>query len=168
MQTRLYRVEQPFDGRLAVIRRPRGGTFLEADIAGWRAAGVDVVVSMLEPVEAQELGLAHEGPICAAQGMAFINVPVRDHDVPDTPGTRILLDAVDDALAALASGRCVAAHCFAGMGRSPLFVASVLVRHGLPPDDAWERISQARGLMVPELEIQSEWLADLKARLDGA
>ena len=55
----------------------------------------------------------------------------------------------------------VAAHCFAGIGRSPLMIATVLVRHGLDVDAAWSRVSAARGLMVPDTDAQWQWLADL-------
>ena len=34
-------------GRLAIMARPRAGDWLEDEISGWRAQGVEIVVSLL-------------------------------------------------------------------------------------------------------------------------
>jgi protein-tyrosine phosphatase len=47
-------------------------------------------------------------------------------------------------------GRSIAAHCRAGIGRSSVTVASIMVRNGFNPDDAFHRITKARGLNVPD------------------
>jgi hypothetical protein len=39
-------------GRLAIVPRPRGGDWLADEVARLKAAGVDILVSMLEPAEA--------------------------------------------------------------------------------------------------------------------
>ena len=166
MDERMFWIDQPFDGRLTVARRPRGGVAaLEQDIAAWRALGLDVIVSMLEPREAADLGLQLQPAICRELGIEFISCPVRDHAVPDTPDTQFVLDCVDDVLERLHAGKRVAAHCFAGMGRSPLFVASVLVKHGLDSETTWERITTARGVKVPQWPEQRQWVVDLEQRL---
>ena len=159
----LFWIEEPFGRRLAVSRRPLGFEDLEDDVAAWRAAGLDVVVSMMEPVEAEELGLAAEGLVCLQHGIELISCPVPDHGVPRDADA--LLRSVDRVLRHLAAGRRVAAHCYAGMGRSPLFVASVLVRHGIDPDAAWERLIAARRLPLPDTDEQWQWVAELADRL---
>ena len=47
--------------RLAIAPRPRGGDWLEDDVRLLQRAGVDVIVSALTPVEAEELGLLGRG-----------------------------------------------------------------------------------------------------------
>ena len=126
-----------------------------------------MIVSMLEPIEADELGLALEPQICHAHDITFVNCPVRDHGVPDTWDRQVVLDCAADALQQLQAGKRVAAHCFAGMGRSPLFVASVLVRSGLDSDTAWARIEAARGVRVPQWPEQRQWVVDLERQLRG-
>jgi hypothetical protein len=49
---------------------------------GWKAAGLDVVVSLLEPDEISELGLRREAELCRAQGIAFISFPIADRGLP--------------------------------------------------------------------------------------
>jgi protein-tyrosine phosphatase len=60
----------------------------------------------------------------------------------------------------LAAGRGVAVHCYAGLGRSPLLAAMVLIDHGLDATEAIARVSRARGAAVPEMPEQHTWLAD--------
>lgn len=160
---RLFPVKEPFEGRLAVVFRPRGGQNLEDDVAGWKDAGIDVIVSMMEEDEAEELSLAQEGSMCGAYGIEFINCPVPDHGIPER--VEPVLHVVDRVLAHLLAGRRVAAHCFAGIGRSPLLVASVLVSHGIEVDEAWRRLNEARGLRLPDTDEQRRWVATLADRV---
>lgn len=162
---RLYRIAEPFGRRLAISSRPHGWADLEDQVAGWRKAGVDVVVSMMEADEAEDLGLGRQGQACATAGIEFIRCPVPDHGIP--PDHEAVMKAVDQALAHLAAGRTVVAHCFAGIGRSPLFVAGILVRHGLDPETAWQRITVARGHPLPDTDQQWSWVHDL-ANLPGS
>jgi protein tyrosine phosphatase (PTP) superfamily phosphohydrolase (DUF442 family) len=154
---KLYWLDTPFDRRLAVSTRPGGWEELEESAAGWRGSGLDVIVSMLEREEAEDMGLADQSEICRAAGLHYINCPVPDHGTPEDEGA--VLAAVDEALAHLKQGKRVAAHCFAGIGRSPLFVACVLVRYGVPVDVAWNRLIVARGLRLPDTSAQQRWVS---------
>ncbi len=69
----LYLIPGPWAGRLAVVSRPRGWDWLEDEASGWLAAGLDVIVSLLEKEEAAQLGLAHEGAAASAIGIPVIS-----------------------------------------------------------------------------------------------
>jgi protein-tyrosine phosphatase len=58
----------------------------------------------------------------------------------------------------LDQGKHVAVHCWAGVGRSSLIAAALLVRRGTAPEAAWARIAEARGLPVPETDEQRAWV----------
>jgi protein-tyrosine phosphatase len=121
MRPQVNWIDQPMAGRLAIMARPRAGDWLDDEIAGWRAQGIDIVVSLLEPDEISELGLQREEGLCRAQGMEFVAFPIQDRGVPGS-----LRGAV--ALARLVSnkigeGRSVAVHCRAGIGSSSLIAA---------------------------------------------
>ena len=154
----LYWVEAALPGRLAVVSRPR----IEGHFSSLKAAGVDVVVSLLEELEAADVGLADEAAWCRNAGIEFVSLAVTDHGIPAS------FEAVDDVLAMLKEhiriGCGVAAHCFAGLGRSPLLAASVLIDHGWSDDEAVEAVSKARGCRVPEMEAQHRWLMELALR----
>lgn len=160
MTTEIYWIPGPWQGRLAVVMRPRGGDWLEDEVAAWRRAGIDAVVSMLEPEEASQLGLASEGEAAAQQGIRFLALPTPDRDVP---GSMAEVQALfHEVTGELAAGRSVAVHCRQGIGRSGLIAIGALVAAGLDLDVAIETVSAARGLPVPETESQSQWLREFQ------
>jgi hypothetical protein len=48
MRTEVFWIHAPLLGRLAIMPRPRAGEWLDDEVVGWRAEGVDTVVSLLE------------------------------------------------------------------------------------------------------------------------
>ena len=73
MSPDLYWITGPWRGGLAIATRPRGGDWLEDEVAGWRRAGVDMVVSLLETEEAAQLQLVEEGDAAASAGIEFVS-----------------------------------------------------------------------------------------------
>lgn len=145
--------------RLAVVGRPRAGHWLADDLAAFRAAGIDVLVSALHADEVRATWLEREGALAVAAGLRFVRLPLPNMLPPDReavlPGLRELAADVRD-------GAHLAVHCFASVGRAPLIVAAVLVLLGHEPDDAWRRIALARGREVPDTHAQREWVAALR------
>jgi len=125
--------------------------------------GVTMVVSLLEAAEAEQIGLSGQKEALEKEGIRFRHLPVPDFDVPGDD--ECVLAAADEAIVCLGEGGSVAAHCFAGMGRSPLFIAAILVRQRLSTKEAFGRISEARGANVPATREQWQWLAEFEARL---
>jgi protein-tyrosine phosphatase len=138
---------------------PFGKERLDEDLRMIRHEGVDVVVSMLMPDEVEELGLEEEGAACLRLGMEFESLPVPDMDVPDPP--EAVSAAVGRILRHLEASKGVAIHCRMGMGRSPALAAAALVFLGVPAEEALDRVSAARGLDVPTLDEQKDWVRRL-------
>lgn len=144
-------------GRLAIMARPRAGEWLRDEIESWRKVGVEGVVSLLEASEVRELELGDEKSCCEASGIGYVSFPIRDRGVPTSiPITRALIDGL---VAKLETGSSIAIHCRAGIGRSSLIAACVLQRLGVKPVEAFERISRARGIRVPDTAEQREWVS---------
>jgi hypothetical protein len=55
MKSEVYWIESPWPGKQAIIPRPRGGDWLEDELRSLREAGLDIIVSLLEPHEETEL-----------------------------------------------------------------------------------------------------------------
>ena len=147
------------------MARPRAGDWLADEIAGWRAAGIDIVVNLLEPLEIDELSSRQEAELYREKGMAVISFPIPDRGVPAS---------VDDAAslaralaASIAEGKAVAVHCRAGIGRSSLIAAAVLVCTGTDPAAAFAMIGKARGTQVPDTEGQRDWVAAFRDATNG-
>jgi len=152
----VYWIDLPAGVRLAIMPRPRAGDWLDDDVAGWRAEGIGVIVSLLEAGEVEELGLHREAGLCHDLDLEFISFPVPDGGVPaSTRGAMALAEAI---VARLNEGKAVAVHCRAGVGRSSLIAACVLVLLGFAPGTAFDRIGNARGLKVPDTEGQRDWV----------
>ena len=54
-------------------------------------------------------------------------------------------------------------HCRAGIGRSSLIAACVLVRAGHDVNSAFDTIAKARGVEVPDTEAQRAWVSTFLA-----
>lgn len=48
---------------------PRGDEWLREELSGWRRAGLNSVVSLLEDREVCDLGLTHESHLCRSFGL---------------------------------------------------------------------------------------------------
>jgi protein-tyrosine phosphatase len=109
----LFWIPGPWRGQLAIASRPRGGDWLADEADGWRQAGIDVVVSLLEDQEAAQLDLAGEAKAAEAVGARFISFPISDRGVPESePAAVSLITAISDALE---KGKNVAVHCRQGV-----------------------------------------------------
>jgi protein-tyrosine phosphatase len=156
MRSPIYWIDGPLAGRLAILSRPRGGDWLADEVDGWRAAGIDVTVSLLTQDEIVELELEREAAACKAQGIAFIEFPVSDRQTP--MNREAYAELVRRLQTSLVAGRAVGVHCRQGVGRSSLLASSLLAMNGMDVDAAFERIAVARGCTVPDTADQRDWV----------
>jgi protein-tyrosine phosphatase len=151
-------------GYLAIMPRPRADDWLEDEIKGLRQEGVDILVCLLTTDEVYNLGLKEEKNLCQQNGIEFISFPIPDREVPSSLVETVQLS--QKLLTQLKEGKKVAVHCRAGIGRSALIVASILVCAGISPKPAYQMVSKSRGLQVPDTEEQERWLTELAQRLN--
>lgn len=154
--TKLYWVNGPWPGRLALAARPRGGEWLEDEFAGWKHAGVNTVFSLLTHKEEEDLELANEASQAETHGMKFLSLPIADRQVPASQSA--LTKALAKLDSELAAGRNVVLHCRQGIGRTGLVAACLLLTKGIDADEAVKRLSEARGVKVPETAEQRRWI----------
>lgn len=156
MSEDVHWIEGPWKGRLAIVHRPRGGDWLEDEVLRWKQSGLNVVLSLLVPDEDVHFQLEREGEICKAHAVQFFSYPIADRGVPQSPDATAAL--VQELERELESGKSVGIHCRQSIGRSALIAACVMIAAGKDPDEAFEVISAARGLPVPETNEQREWV----------
>lgn len=162
MKADLYWIPGPWKGHLAILGRPRGGDWLEDEVAGWRLAGLDTVVSLLERSESVELGLDHEAQTGESQNIRVLSHPTPDRGIPIS--TQETARFLYDLLHELDSGKCVGLHCRQSVGRSGLIAIALLILAGFSLKDARDLVRSARGLEVPETAEQLDWLEELATR----
>lgn len=158
MRPNLFWVEGTTPGRLAIAARPRAGDWLEDELRGFGREGVEIVVSLLTLDEVRELGLEGEEAACRTVGLEYRSFPIPDRSLPHDSAEA--LEFVQHLVAALTEGRSVVIHCRMGIGRSSLMAAAALKQVGIDPDEAFRRLSQARGLPVPDTDEQRRWVED--------
>lgn len=159
-RVRVFEVAWPGAGRLAVVSRPSGQS-LDIEMASLRDAGWDTLVSLLGAAEVTELGLAGEEAAAGRAGIQFHSCPVPDFSLPEGEGFSRALFRLHDHFRA---GGAIAAHCRASVGRGPLLIASLMMLDGGSAEDVWRRISEARGVSVPDTDAQRAWIKGLPAR----
>jgi protein-tyrosine phosphatase len=146
--------------RIAIMPRPRGGDWLADDIGFLQKSGVGVIISGLTPGEVEELALAEEQSCCAARGLIFYSFPIDDRSVP------VSLLKFNELLGSvscdLQKGLASAIHCRAGIGRSSLIAACLLIKQGIAAEDALRLIEEARGASVPDTPGQRDWIKEFE------
>ena len=151
----IYQVQKIGAGTLSVMAKPVSGEWIEDEFSGLRQQGITKVVSLLEAFEQVEVGLGLERELCEKNAMQFECFPIPDRGLPNTE----LANALVKKLAyEITKGQHVVIHCRAGIGRTGIIAAGVLVKTGLSAPDALDSISKARGVEVPDTEEQKNWL----------
>jgi protein-tyrosine phosphatase len=158
-------IEGPWPGKLAVGPRPRGGDWLKDDVAKWKRAGINSVLSLLTPEEERDLDLRGEALEVRALGLDFTSFPIPDRQIPTSEAK--FSEVLESAARDLSVGKNMLVHCRQGIGRSGLAAACLLVKNGLSPGAAVDTISAARGLAVPETTEQRDWIDHYAAALTG-
>lgn len=160
MKSEIYWIDGPWKGRVAILARPRGGDWLDAEVRAWAEAGLDVIVSLLTKEEIEDLNLNQEAEMLKAEGISFISFPIIDRSIPSSRNN--VLDLINELDRLLAEGKSIGIHCRQGIGRSALIAASLLVRSGLEPEEAFRKVSIARGCSVPETSEQRKWVNEFE------
>ena len=147
---------------LAIVLCPYGGGILKDELREIARSGVQVLVSLLEPEEADWLGLGEEGPLAEQVGMRFLSYPIQDVHVPASiVAFRIFVSGLADRLRA---GERVGLHCRGSIGRAPLTAACTLIHLGWKAKDALAAIQAARGYPIPDTKDQLRWVLNYKAQ----
>jgi protein-tyrosine phosphatase len=145
--------------QLAIASRPQGGEWLQEDVRQLKDEGIDVLVSLLSWEESRELDLDEEKAACSSVGINFVNFPLPDRSVP--PSRLGFLTFAQLVHKCAKEGLRVGVHCRACIGRSSVLLATVLRLEGFSAEEAFARISDARGLRVPDTNEQAKWVAKL-------
>ena len=147
---------------LAIVLCPYGGSILQDELREIARSGVQTLVSLLEPDEADWLGLSEESALAGELGMHFLSYPIQDVHVPANESTfRTFVSALADRLRA---GERIGIHCRGSIGRAPLTAACTLIHLGWNAKDALAVIEAARGYSIPDTKEQLRWVLSYKAQ----
>lgn len=91
---------------------------------------VDVLISLMEPFEYEELLVPQLFDEARARGIAVVHLPVADGRAPERRQAAAVEDLLDGARSDLAAGRTVVIHCRGGQGRTGMLAAALLTTYG--------------------------------------
>ncbi len=166
MKAEVYWIAGPWPGRLGVLPRPRGGDWLADEVEAWRAAGLDIVTSLLTAEEIVELDLGQEAALARQAGVEFLSFPIPDYGVPRSRAS--LMALAEKLEKALEAGKNIAVHCRQGIGRSSIVAASVLIAAGEEAEEAFQQVETARGRPVPDTREQKQWVAEMALEISAS
>jgi protein-tyrosine phosphatase len=164
MYTKVYWIEQfPNGSSIGIMPRPRGHEWLINEIKMFKKNGIRAIVSLLEKLENQELGLQSEEALCKANEISFISFPIQDRRVPKSDCEALTL--VNDLMRRLHNGERIIIHCRMGIGRSSIIAGCVLIHLGKKTNNILENISRIRAMQVPDTEEQVQWLKRIESSI---
>jgi len=169
MPAQIYKIGTMGDGFVAIMACPSLEEDADASIINIARLGIQQVISLLEPNEARNLGLNGEREQVKAHGMGFMSFPIPDMGLP--PSVEEYARLSKKLFNQVNAGVNTLIHCHAGIGRSGLMVAGILLHCNMDPQQAFAYASKMRGIRVPETPEQEQWLssnyASIKDISDG-
>ncbi|WP_338815235.1 dual specificity protein phosphatase family protein [Bernardetia sp. Wsw4-3y2] len=158
MKTRIFWITK----NLAIMPKPNSDNFLEEDIIHFSNQKLNILVSLLTREESFDLGLQNEKSICEKYAIDFISLPIIDRSVPTEKQTaqirelaKKLVERINNILD---KNEKIIIHCRAGIGRAGMLCSAILIEQGVSNLKAIEKISDARGLRIPDTEEQKNWI----------
>lgn len=136
---------------------------LEQDLATLSDLGASGLVSLIEESELQYLGLDVLPIEVRRHDLWWKHLPIRDMSIPG----RVFEQRWDLEAPALyeclQEGQCLILHCWAGLGRTGMITARLLVEFGLDPRAAVLRVRDARPGAI-QTRQQEKYVLKLKPR----
>jgi predicted protein tyrosine phosphatase len=161
----IFVVEPIGSGFLAVMARPVPGEWINDEFSGISAFGIHRIISLLEPDEENEIGLGAEAELCARLHMEFVSYPIPDRGLPDSIAD--FAKFTHSLYESIGSGTNTVIHCRAGIGRTGLVAAGILLHAAFDAKSAFDHIAKARGMAVPDTEEQRLWIIDNQRAILG-
>ena len=157
MRPSIYQVKQLGAGQLSVMAKPVSGEYIEDEFSAIAKEGINLVVSLLEKHEEYSVGLSCEEELCNKNAIEFLSFPIPDRGLPES--IRSFSALTKGLYSQINSGTNVVVHCRAGIGRTGIVSAGILLHSGMSSDAAFQLISERRGVEVPDTEEQKAWVS---------
>lgn len=166
MHVDIYPIEAIGKGAISAMAKPESSDRINAVMNAIAARGVTRVVSLLEASEANDLGLQHEQRFVQRNHMQFVQFSIPDLSVPTS--VQKFCQFIKQQHNDVETGDHILVHCRAGIGRTGMVTASVLMRCGYEPLAAFARVSEKRGVTVPDLQAQIDWVVENQQQIVNA
>ena len=126
---------------------------LEADLKALKVWGADAVICLVEPGELTAMGVPDYAEALRKYDFALFHLPIRDMSTPGQPFEEAWAHHANELNELLSGPSHIVVHCAAGLGRTGMFCAEMLVRIGYNAEDA---IQKVRGIRPGAIETHAQ------------
>ncbi len=130
--------------RIESARRGNVQKNLRRDLAACQEWGASGIVTFNEPDELHGLGLGDLGNHIMDSGFWWRHLPIVDMNVPDAAFEDAWAVEGKQLVASLIAGERIVLHCLAGLGRTGMIAARLLVDMGMSPAIAVAEVRKVR------------------------
>ena len=123
--------------------------------------GADVLISLNENQEFQQLGVPEFPELARQQNFDWYHLPIQDFSAPDIIFEDAWLKNKEAILELVNNGSKIIIHCAAGLGRTGTFTAKLLTKFGWDPQVAINKVRQVRPGAI-ERQIQEKYIFNKK------
>ncbi len=117
---------------------------LDADLEVIRRLEPCLLITLNESHEFKALGVPDFKTVLASSGLPWRHLPIRDAGVPGPAFKKAWRTVGREARECLCTGRLVVIHCRAGLGRTGMIAAKLVVKLGMHSDAAVTAVRKAR------------------------
>jgi len=161
----------PLGGKIAMTHCPGRNTvdaqgrqwqrLLKDDLAAIHSASISTVVTLIRLSEMQKLGVPDLPAQVVQHKLQWLQLPIKDFGTPDLDALKNWDQIKETILAALARRETVLLHCAAGLGRTGMMAACLLVACGQTPVGAINQVRSARPGTI-ETDAQAAFIQDVR------
>lgn len=146
--------------RLETARRGNPVRNLKKDILAYQEWGATGVITLVEEHELADWGVAHLGEALQEVDIWWKQLPIVDMDVPTPEFERMWAVESPQIKSSLAIGERIVIHCLAGLGRTGMMAARLLVEFGLTPPEAIVAVRRVRPRAI-QTQAQEDYVRAL-------
>ena len=161
----------PLGGKIAMTHCPGRNTVdargrqwqrvLNDDLAAIQSANISTVVSLISLSEMLKLGVPDLPAFVVQHKLQWLHLPIQDFGTPDHDARKCWGQITETILACLARRETVLLHCAAGLGRTGMMAACLLVACGQKPVHAINQVRSARPGPI-ETDAQAAFIQDVR------
>jgi ADP-ribosyl-[dinitrogen reductase] hydrolase len=130
---------------------------LDQDLGSIARWGADGIVSLVETHELANLGVPALGEKLAASAVRWFHLPIEDMHAPGAAFAQAWQAQGTELLGMLRDGKHLIVHCAAGLGRTGMLAAKLLVASGMAPRDAIALVRERRAGTI-ETQMQFDYV----------